>query len=186
MAKEKEKNKNKEINIEEEFEKIKKENEELKKNLEQLQKDFEELKDKYLRVCAEMDNMRKRLEKEKKEAIEYANESLLKEILPFIDNIERAIEHANENSKIEDFIKGIQLTLDNLLKSLEKFGLKQFSALNESFDPNYHEAMEVVESDEVEANTVVKEHLKGYLLKNRVLRPALVTVSKKPEKNNWH
>ena len=166
-----------------EISKLKSEIEELKKALEEKEKEIKDLKDKYLRAYAEMENMKKRLEKEKRDAIEYANESLLKEILPFIDNIERAIEHANENSKIEDFIKGIELTLDQLLKSLEKFGVKQISAKNQPFDPNYHEAMSVVETEEVEPNIVVEEMQKGYVLKNRLLRPSLVTVSKTPEKN---
>ncbi len=160
----------------------KEEKEKLEKELENAKKEIEELKDKYLRTLAEMENMKKRLEKEKKEAVEYANESLLKEILPFIDNIERAISHANENSKIEDFIKGIEMTLNNLLKSLEKFGVKQIEAKNKPFDPNYHEAMDVVETEEVEPNTVVEEIQKGYILKNRVIRPSLVTVSKQPKK----
>ncbi len=170
--------------LKEEIEKLQKEKEELKAIIEEKEKEIEELKEKYLRVYAEMENMKKRLEKEKAEAIEYANESLLKEILPFIDNIERAIEHASENAKIEDFIKGIELTLDNLLKSLGKFGLKQITAKNQPFDPNYHEAMSVVETEDIEPNVVVEEMQKGYILKNRLLRPSLVTVSKSPEKSD--
>ena len=172
-GKEKEKEKK---NFEEEIEKLKEE-------LKDKEKEIEELKDKYLRAYAEMENMKKRLEKEKKEAIEYANETLLKEILPFIDNIERAIEHANEKSKLEDFIKGIELTLNNLLKTLEKFGVKPVEAKNKPFDPNYHEAMSVVETEDTEPNIVVEEMQKGYIFKNRLLRPSLVSVSKKPEKN---
>ncbi len=179
---EKEKKEKKEKN-KEEIKKYEEKIQELENLLKEKEKEIEELKDKYLRAYAEMENMKKRLEKEKKEAIEYANETLLKEILPFIDNIERAIEHANENSKIEDFIKGIELTLDNLLKTLEKFGVKQIEAKDKPFDPNYHEAMGVVETEDVEPNTVVEEMQKGYIMKNRLLRPSLVTVSKAPNKN---
>ena len=183
MADKEKKKKTEKEKLKEEIAKINEEKEHLENKLKDKEKEIEELKDKYLRTYAEMENMKKRLEKEKKEAIEYANETLLKEILPFIDNIERAIEHANENAKIEDFIKGIELTLENLLKTLEKFGVKQITAKDKPFDPNYHEAMGVVETDEVEPNTVVEEMQKGYILKNRLLRPSLVTVSKAPEKN---
>ncbi len=183
MAEKEKKKKPEKEKFNEEIENLEKEKKELENKLKEKEKEIEELKDKYLRAYAEMENMKKRLEKEKKDAIEYANESLLKEILPFIDNIERAIEHANENAKIEDFIKGIEMTLENLLKSLEKFGVKQITAKNQPFDPNYHEAMGVVETEEVEPNIVVEEMQKGYILKNRLLRPSLVTVSKAPEKN---
>jgi len=184
MAEKEKKKKTEKENLEKKIEELEKQNEELKEKLKNKEKELEDLNDKYLRVYAEMENMKKRLEKEKKEAIEYANETLLKDILPFIDNIERAIEHANENSKIEDFIKGIQLTLDHLLKTLEKHGVKQITSKNKPFDPNYHEAMSVVETDEVEPNIVVEEMQKGYIYKNRLLRPALVTVSKVPEEKN--
>ncbi len=184
MAEKEKKRKTETEKLKEEIEKLQKEKEDLEAKLKEKEEEIEELKDKYLRAYAEMENMKKRLEKEKADAIEYANESLLKEILPFIDNIERAIEHANENAKIEDFIKGIELTLDNLLKTLEKFGVKQISAKDQPFDPNFHEAMSVVETEDVEPNIVVEEMQKGYILKNRLLRPSLVTVSKSPEKSN--
>ncbi len=153
---------------------------ELEKIIEEKDKEIKELNDKYLRLYAETENMRKRLEREKKEFLEYANEAVLKDLLPIIDNMERAIEHSEQNSNIEDFIKGIELTLNSFLKVLEKYGVKPVDALHKPFDPNFHEAMQVQETDEFEPNTIVQQLQKGYTFKERLLRPALVIVSKKP------
>ena len=153
---------------------------ELEKTIEQKDNEIKELNDKYLRLYAETENMQKRLEREKKDFLEYANESVLKDLLPIIDNIERAIEHSEKNSNIEDFIKGIELTLSSFLKVLEKYGVKPVDALHKPFDPNFHEAMQVQETDEYEPNTVVQQLQKGYTFKERLLRPSLVIVSKKP------
>ena len=153
---------------------------ELEKTIEEKDNEIKELNDKYLRLYAETENMRKRLEREKKDFLEYANESVLKDLLPIIDNMERAIEHSEQNSNIEDFIKGIELTLNSFLKVLEKYGVKPVDALHKPFDPNFHEAMQVQETDEFEPNTVVQQLQKGYTFKERLLRPALVIVSKKP------
>ncbi len=146
--------------------------------------EIKELNEKYLRLLAETENMKKRLEREKREFFEYANENLLKDLLPIVDNIERAIEHAHEEANVEDFIKGVELILSGFKKLLEKYEVKEVEALHKPFDPNFHEAMTMTESDEHPANTVVGEMQKGYTFKNRLLRPSLVSVSKTVEKNN--
>ncbi len=171
-----------EANLKEKIEKLEKELKEKDKKIKEQEKKIKELEDKFLRLVAESDNMKKRLEREKREFLEYANENLLKDLLPVIDNIERAIEHADEESNVKDFIKGVEMTLNNFLKILEKYNVKAIKAINEEFDPNYHEAMSIKETDEVEANKVVEELQKGYMYKERLLRPSLVTVSKEPAK----
>ncbi len=157
---------------------------ELENSLKEKDEEIKELKDKYLRVVAEAENMKKRLEREKREFLEYANENLLKDLLPVIDNIERAIEHANEDANVKDFIKGVEMTLNNFIKILEKYNVKSINALNEEFNPTYHEAMAIKETEEHPPNTVVEELQKGYMYKERLLRPSLVTVAKEPAKNS--
>ena len=152
---------------------------ELEKTLEKKEQEIKDLNDKYLRLYAETENMRKRLEREKKDFLEYANENILKDILPIIDNIERAIEHSDENSNIQNFIKGMELTLTSFLKILEKYSVKPVDALEKPFNPEFHEAMQVQETDKYEPNTVLQELQKGYTYKERLLRPSLVIVSKK-------
>ncbi len=144
----------------------------------QKDKEIEELKSKFLRFAAEAENMKKRLERDKREFLDYSNETLIKDILPILDNIERALEHADEKSDIKDFIKGINITMLDFMKVLAKYDVKVVQAVNNPFDPAFHEAMSVVESNDVAPNTVVKELQKGYMLKERLLRPSLVVVSK--------
>ncbi len=152
----------------------------LQKQLEQKECELQECRDKMLRLAAELDNFKKRMEREKEEHMKYALEAFAKELLPFLDNLERAVESAKENQDLEALLQGLELTLSGYLKTLEKFGLKVFAAEGQRFDPNIHEALGVEEAHDVEENTVIKELLKGYKLHERVLRPALVVVSKKP------
>ena len=102
--------------------------------------------------------------------------------MPFLDNLERAVDSAKDSRDIDTLLEGLELTLSGYLKTLEKFGLKVFASEGQRFDPNIHEALSIEETHEVDENTVVKELLKGYKLHERVLRPALVVVSKKPSK----
>ncbi len=154
---------------------------------EQLRAKEEELaqcKDKMLRLAAELENFKKRVEREKLEHMKYALEEFAKELLPFLDNLERAVASAKDAKDINQLIEGIEYTLSGYLKTLEKFGLKAFAAEGQRFDPNYHEALSVEERDDVEHNTVLKELLRGYTLHEKVLRPALVVVSKKNDKES--
>ncbi len=131
--------------------------------------------DRFLRERAELDNFKKRMQREKAEAMRFASEPLIRELLPVVDNLERAVEHGNGNGK--SVLEGVQLVLRALLGILERHGVKRIDAVGEPFDPTRHEAMAQVESAEIEPNRVIEQHHTGYLLHDRLLRPALVTVS---------
>ena len=156
----------------------------LEEKLEQKEKELAECKDKMLRLAAELENFKKRVEREKLEHMKFALEEFAKELLPFLDNLERAIALAKDTKDMEKMIEGIELTLSGYFKTLERFGLKTFAAEGQRFDPNYHEALSVEENSDVEDNTVLKELLRGYTLHDRVIRPALVVVSKKNQSDN--
>ncbi len=159
-----------------------KEVEELKKKLEEKEKEAKENYDRLLRTAADFENYKKRATREKEDWTKFANEDLIKGILPFIDNLERAVNHAQKVKDTGVLIEGIRLTLQQLLQALNKFGLSSFESIGKPFDPAMHEAMLVVETDKHEPNQVVEEFQKGYLLNDRLLRPATVSVSKPTEK----
>ncbi len=149
------------------------------------EKELEEHKDKYLRLYAEFENYRKRVQKDKEELVRYGNESLLYDLMPVIDNLEMAIQHSSDDVSIGDqprltgLVQGVEITLKEFLRVLDRFGLTQITALGKTFDPALHHAMTQVERDDVDENTVVEEFRKGYMYRDRVLRPSLVAVSKK-------
>jgi molecular chaperone GrpE len=159
-----------------------KEIEELKKKLEEKEKEAKEYYDRLLRAAADLENFKKRAVKDKEEWTKFANEDLIKSILPVIDNLERAVNHAEKVVDTGVMIEGVRLTLKQILQTLTRFGLVPFESVGKPFDPSVHEAMLVVESDQHEPNHVVEEFQKGYLLNDRLLRPATVSVSKIPEK----
>jgi molecular chaperone GrpE len=139
--------------------------------------------DKYLRVAAEFDNFKKRSAKENEEFKKYANEVLVKALLSVVDNLERAIKSVKEEGcDIQTLLKGVELTHNEILKILNQYQVKKIDALGEMFDPNFHQAMMQEISDEHPDNTVLQELQKGYTLHNRLLRPAMVIVSKTTEK----
>ena len=153
---------------------------------EQLKAKEEEAKNNYerlIRQSAEIENFKKRAIREKEDAIRYANETLVKELLPILDNLERAMSHAKSGGNGESLVEGVEMILKGLFDALGKHGLSKISATGQPFDPQLHEAMAQVESDASTPNTVLEEHQKGYLLKERLLRPALVTVVKGPKSN---
>jgi len=133
--------------------------------------------DRYLRALAEVDNARKRAQREREEYIRFANESLLRELLPVLDNFERAIQAARTNREAEAFLAGMGLIQRELIRVLEKFGVTAFSSAGEPFNPERHEAVARVPAIDHPGMTVVAETLRGYLLNGRVLRPAQVTVA---------
>jgi molecular chaperone GrpE len=138
--------------------------------------------DKFVRERADLENYRKRVQKEKEELLKYGNESLILEILPVIDNMERALAHAAEEPHVA-VIEGIRLTHAMLLSALKKFGVVPIETTPGShFDPAFHQAMHQVESAELPSNTVVEELQKGYLINDRLLRAALVSVAVLPQK----
>lgn len=151
--------------------------------VESMQAELAEAKDKYLRLYAEFENYKKKVQKDKEDLVKYSNESLIYELLPALDNLEMALKHSAEANS-ESLIKGVENTLREFVRILEKFGLKSIDALGKPFDPAYHHAMSQVERDDVEGNMVVEEFRKGYLYNEKVLRPSLVAVSKKVVNNN--
>ncbi len=145
--------------------------------------ELQEINDKYLRLYAEFENYKKRVNKDKEELIKYSNESLLYELLPIIDNLEMALKHASNNVST-GLVQGVEITLKELLRTLEKFGLSPVEAYGKPFDPLIHHAMTQVERDDVDEKIIVEEFRKGYMFRDKVLRPSLVAVSKKPETVN--
>jgi molecular chaperone GrpE len=154
----------------------------LKKSLEEKTKEAEENYNRFIRSCADLENFRKRVEKEKKEIVAFANDRLMKELLQVVDNMERALSHIDNKTDIESLKEGVGLTIDQLFSILKKFGLERISAVGERFNPNIHEAVSHEESNKHEPESVIKEFQKGYMLKGRLLRPAMVAVSRAPEK----
>ena len=157
-----------------------KEVEELRKKLAEKEKEAKENYDRYLRMAADFENYKKRAAKEKEDYVKFGNEDLIKVILPFIDNLERAVSHAEKVHETGVMIEGVRLILQQILQALNKFGLSSFESVGKPFDPARHEAMLVVETDQHEPNQVVEEFQRGYLLRDRLLRPATVSVSKPP------
>ena len=138
----------------------------------------EEQHDQMLRTIAEFDNSRKRAEREKEESLKYALESFVKELIPTIDSIERAIQSTKESQDVDALVEGVEMIYKGLLSTLEKRGVTPIEAVNKPFDPMQHEAVMHVESEDVPENNVIEEWQKGYMLHNRVIRPSMVSVSK--------
>ncbi|MBN2514727.1 MAG: nucleotide exchange factor GrpE [Deltaproteobacteria bacterium] len=135
--------------------------------------------DKFLRASAELENYKKRAVKELADAINYGNEKIIKDLLPIIDSLERALDHAIANSEdFDTFVEGLKLIYEKFLKTLEKYGVEKIDAVGIDFDPNFHEAMLQVESEDYEDNKIVEEFERGYLLNGRLLRPVKAAVSK--------
>ena len=138
--------------------------------------------DLYLRERADLENARKRHQRDKEDALRFANDRLLKEMIPVLDNLERAVDHAGQgDDSNQGLLEGVNMTINQFRKALEDFGVKPIKAIGAEFDPNLHQAMGQVESADQAPNTVVTEFQKGYLLHDRLLRPSLVIVAKAPE-----
>jgi molecular chaperone GrpE len=142
----------------------------------------QEYQDRVLRLQADFDNIRKRLEREKQEFVRFANEGLIVDLLNIVDDLERSVELAQgKHEDFSAFLKGIEMILAHLYDLLKKNGLSAIEAKGKFFDPEYHEALLKAEADDVADNTIIEELQKGYLLNNRVIRTAKVKVSQKPE-----
>lgn len=146
-----------------------------------LKAELAEMKDKHLRLYAEFENYKKKSLKDKEELLRYCNESLIYDLLPVIDTLEMAIKHSNESNidRAQSLTQGVENTLREFLRVLEKSGLKPIEAAGKPFDPACHHAMSQVEGVEYKDNFVVEEFRKGYYFNNKVIRPSLVAVSKK-------
>jgi molecular chaperone GrpE len=149
--------------------------------LEQKEQEAKSNYDRFLRQAAEMENFKKRTVRERDEAIRFANEYLIKDLLPVIDNLERAIVHAQAGDSGKPLVEGVEMVLKGVFDVLTKHGVVQVSAVGQPFDPVKHEAMAQMESDKHLPNTVMEEHHKGYLFHDRLLRPALVSIAKAPK-----
>lgn len=151
----------------------------LEQQLEEKNKQYNELHDRYLRMAADFDNYRKRVSKEKADIIAYGNEELIKALLNVLDNLERALEHSESTEESGPIVEGIKLVYKHFLSCLERFGVQTIDAgKGREFDPRYHQAIERVETSDITPGIILSEVLKGYTLKDRLLRPALVVVSK--------
>ena len=154
---------------------------ELKQEIENAKQEASKNWDLYLRERADLENARKRHQRDREEAIRFANDRLLKEMIPVLDNLERAVGHAEQGEDDnQGLLEGVNMTISQFRKVLEDFGVKPINALGADFDPNLHQAMGQVESEDQAPNTVVSEFQKGYLLNDRLLRPSLVMVAKGP------
>ena len=155
--------------------------------IEKLNEDITSLKDQRLRAIAELENFRKRAEKDQSDALKYGISNFAKEIINIRDNIERAqssiSEEAKNNEGIKSVVEGIDLIAQSVITTFEKIGIKKIESLNEKFDHNLHQAMMEIENDDLESGTIVLELIPGYTLHDRLLRPAMVGVSKKKKKD---
>ena len=156
---------------------------------ESLENKLKSVEEKLLRTLAEMENQRRRFEKEREEAFEFGGFNFAKESLALLDNIDRATtsfkndENLKKNKDLEKILDGIEIVKKDLVTIFNKNGVEVIECINKKFDPNFHQAMLEIEDNIKEPGTVVQEIQKGYMMKSRLLRPALVGVTKKSEKN---
>ena len=153
--------------------------EELLQQLKDAEKKAEENWELLLRTKAEMENLRKRTEKDLEKAHKYGIEKFVSEMLPVKDSMELGM--AAQEATVDSLREGMQLTMNMFNSALDKLGVTEINPVNEAFDPQVHQAMTMQETDEVDANTVLTVMQKGYMLNERLIRPAMVVVSKKPE-----
>jgi molecular chaperone GrpE len=150
---------------------------ELEGQTQALEKVNRDLKDRLLRTAADFDNFQKRAKKEIEEGASKGRESVVKEILPVLDNLERALKHASDTDPLA---QGVKMVEKQLLSALEKYQVSRFSALGQAFDPALHDAIQQVETNEVPPGTVATEYSRGYMMGGKLLRPAMVAVAKAP------
>lgn len=175
-----EENKNEEIKKEKKAEEPKEHKKEHKKDkkLEELQNEINTLKDKNMRIAAEMVNTLRRKDEETNRLLKYSNESLITELLPVIDNFERALNVDAKTVDVESYQKGMTMIYNSLKNILEKFEVKEIEAIDKEFDPSYHQAVMQEEKEGTKENIVIEVLQKGYTYKDKVIRPAMVKVSK--------
>lgn len=152
-----------------------------------LQRELAETRDQLMRVAAESDNFRKRMEREKSKLLKYAGENILRDLLTTLDNLDRAIEQGgtvaeDEGKKLQSMVQGLELTRKGLVATLERYGVEPLDAVGLAFNPDEHDALTMEASADIPANHVLREFARGYRFKDRVLRHAQVVVSSGPEK----
>lgn len=148
--------------------------------LEQALVDTKNYQEQYLRTLADMENLRKRTQREKEDLAKFANENILREMLSVVDSLERAVEHADQAECSDGLLEGVQMTLTQFGQVLTRFDVAPVEALGQPFDPAFHQAMGQLESAEHPVNTVIQQAQKGYQLNTRLLRPAFVMLAKAP------
>jgi molecular chaperone GrpE len=151
--------------------------------VEDLRRQVAEKQDRLLRALAEVDNVKRRTQREREDYVRYANEGLVRDLLPIIDNFDRALDAARASQEAAKVVEGVALIQRELLKVLERVGVTRYSAVGERFDPNRHDATGRVVSTSQPPDTVVAELTAGYLLNGRVLRPAQVVVAAAPDED---
>lgn len=150
----------------------------LEEELAAAREEVRQAQDRFVRERADSENLRKRSARERADAVKFGTESLVRDLLPVVDNLERAVQAAQGGGNGKPLVDGVSLVLKSLADTLERHGVTRVPAHGAQFDPNHHEAVAHVESLEHEPNAVIEEHQPGYRLHDRLLRPALVTVSK--------
>jgi molecular chaperone GrpE len=153
---------------------------ELREQIANKDKEIAELKDKYLRALADTDNIRKRLRQQSEDTVRLQRENLLRDLLPITDNLERAVEAARGGGDGKPIVEGVEMVLRSLLDFLRTNGVIPRESMGRPFDPQFHEAVDHIESTEHPPNTVISEFHRGYQVGERVLRPARVAVAKAP------
>ncbi len=151
--------------------------------IQDLERQLAEQKDRMLRAVAEADNVRRRTQRDAEDRVRYANESLVRELLPILDNFERAVASARAAAGADSVVAGVELIQRELLRVLERAGVSRYSAIGQPFDPTRHEAIARVVSGDAAPDTVVSETAPGYTLHGRVLRPAMVAVAAAPDED---
>jgi molecular chaperone GrpE len=157
---------------------------ELQKQLLEKTKEAEETYARLIRLAADMENLKKRQEKERADLLLYANENLIKELLPVVDNLERALDHGRQAEAPEALLAGIDMVYQGFLKALGRFGVTSLESVGQQFDPAFHNAVMQEETTELPDCSVIKELQKGYLLNQRLLRPAMVVVARHSQNEN--
>ncbi len=153
----------------------------LRSELQQRKKEAEDNYERFLRSCADLENYKKRVEREKADMQSFGNAALIEAILPVFDNLDRAIEHAGNDAGLASLREGVRLTIGQFFAELKKFGLEEIKSVGRKFDPAVHHAISHEECAEAGPDMVVREFQKGFFLKGRLLRPAMVCVSKEKE-----
>ncbi|HRR40935.1 MAG TPA: nucleotide exchange factor GrpE [Syntrophales bacterium] len=153
--------------------------EDLAAKLREKEKEAAENYERYMRAVADLENYKKYAAKDRADILKYANERIIKDLLPILDGLDRALSHSNEVKDVDTFIEGVRIIKEQLLAFLERHGVKRVESVGQTFDPERHEAFMLTESDEHEEGTVVEELEAGYMLNDRLLRAAKVAVSKK-------
>jgi molecular chaperone GrpE len=157
---------------------------ELQKQLAEKTQEAEEHYARLLRLAADMENLKRRMDKERADLLLFANENLIKELLPVVDNLERALDHGRQAETPEAWLQGIDLVYQGFLKALAKFGVTPLESVGQPFDPNFHNAVMQEETTDFPDCSIIKELQKGYLINQRLLRPAMVVVARNPQNTN--